>query len=592
MHSSFRKLTGIYIVIILLILIITGSILSLSFKEYYINNIKVNLVKESDLAAELIHYNEQQKEKDSFQDICDTLAIKTDTRVTIIDITGKVLADSHFDARNMELHNTRPEVYQALQGRIGDNIRMSDTGNISMLYVAVPFNSSNVRGVVRLSKPLDEVEAIYQQILFIPLLAILIIGLITLFISVGVANKFSRPIKDLTRAVKEMAHGNLKKRINYHHQDDLGVLADAVNSMAENLDRNINEISQVKNRLAALLENTVNGILMVDNGSKVTYANPAALSQLSINKGYLGKKHVEVISNYELIQIIDNVKKECKAIRRNIKLHNKHEKIVEVNVVPLINERMSYNNDILVVLNDITETKRLEQIRKDFVANVSHELKTPVATISGFAETLLCEDKDMPDHIKEFSRIIYDEAQRLKRLIERLMELTKLESDRTELNTQTINMEHLIENSINLFKKRNDLPEQEINFVTPPRKIYIDCDPDFVIQVLINLLDNAVNYSTENKPITITLEERKKDIKICVQDQGEGIPEKEKPRVFERFYRVDKTRSRKTGGTGLGLAIVKHLVENLGGQVGLESSIGEGSIFYFTLPKNRLENNE
>jgi len=535
MHSSFRwKLTGTYLVIILVILFITGIILSVSFKDYYLENSKANLIKESVLVAEMTRFYDQQTHIAGFlQGICNTAARDTDTRVTIVDAQGKVLGDSMHDPQTMEPHNTRPEIHQALQGKTGEDIRMSDTLNIRMLYVAVPFNNGSISGAVRLSKPLSEVEAIYRNILYILLLAVILTGLIAFVISIGVAEKFSRPLEDITNIVEDMAQGNLKKRISYQSNDELGTLASVVNNMAEYLDKNINEISEVKNRLEALLDNTVNGILMVDTGGKVTYANPVALSLLSIDRNFMGRKHVEVITNYELLEIIDKVKEKCEPVRREIVLHTRGEKTVEVNVVPLINKEISSHDGVLVVLNDITDIKRLEQVRKDFVANVSHELKTPVATISGFAETLLSEGRrpENVQNVHEFSSIIYEEAQRLKRLIDRLLELSRLESGRSELNIESVNMGDLIDNAIKIVQKRSDFDRKVINFDKREEGVYIDADPDLIVQVLVNLLDNAINYSPEDKEIIVTLENRDKDVKVTVQDQGEGIPEKERSSV-------------------------------------------------------------
>lgn len=590
MRSSFRwKLTGMFFVIILITLAITGTILSVSFEKYYLNNLKSNLIKESLLIAEIAEMRSPQTDETNFwQELCDAAAKNTGVRATIVDEGGRVLGDSMYDPGKMESHKTRPEIYQALQGKVGEDVRMSDTAKIPMFYVAVPFGEGDagVKGAVRLSEPLGEVEANYRHILYIPLMAILITGIISLVIGIGAAERFSRPIKDITDAVKEMARGNLRKRISYQIDDELGVLASAVNDMAESLDQNMREISEVKNRLEALLSNTVNGILMVDTKGKVNYANPMALSLLSIDAALLGRKYVELIGNYEIVETIDKVKKECKLMRKEVILHTRDEKAIDVSVVPLLGEKEASCSGVLIVLNDITEIKRLERVRKDFVANVSHELKTPITTISGFAETLLSEGKEC-ENIYEFSSIIYEEAQRLKKLIDKLLELSRLESGKVQLNIQTVDMVKIIETAIKTVKERSNLRDEFICFKKEKEEIYVDGDPDLIIQVLFNLLDNAVNYSSGDEAVEVILEDGEETVKVVVEDKGEGIPEKEKARIFERFYRIDKTRSRKTGGTGLGLSIVKHLVENHGGTVGVESSVGEGSKFWFTLPKKQ-----
>jgi two-component system phosphate regulon sensor histidine kinase PhoR len=227
----------------------------------------------------------------------------------------------------------------------------------------------------------------------------------------------------------------------------------------------------------------------------------------------------------------------------------------------------------------------MEQMRKDFVANVSHELKTPIASISGFAETLMAEEGENPDTVKEFSLIIFDEAKRLTRMVNRLLELSRLESENHELHIEQANINKLIQDTINMMQQRNECQDKTIEFKNPGCPILINADSDVIAQVLINLLDNAIKYGSDGDHIIVSAEEQEKEILISVEDHGAGIPENETHRIFERFYRVDKTRSRKTGGTGLGLAIAKHLVENHGGKIRVDSEAGMGTRFSFTIPQ-------
>jgi len=588
MRNSFRKrLIETYLVIIIIIMASTGIILSILYKNYYIDNVRSSLINQCRLVSEMIEnidLSEASRES-SMQNIADVTAQNTGNRVTIINDEGTVWADTMYNANDMENHATRPEIYQAINGNEGMDIRLSDTINISMLYVAVPFSSKHTSGVVRLSRPLDDLNAVYNNFLYVVIMAIFLSGLTAFGLSIAIADRFSRPLRKVTAAVEDMARGDLKRRIYYESDDELGVLSQAVNQLAENLHNNITEISEVKNRLEALLNNSVNGILMVDNEARITYANPVAESLLALEEKFNGKKHVEVLHNYQLVELIDKVKNEETSVHKEIVLHALGEKVVAVNIVPIVNKNSqdTVQEGILVVLNDITELKRLEKIRQDFVANVSHELKTPVATISGFAETLLSETGDS-DNIQEFSQIIYDEAQRIKRIIERLLELSRLESDKPDLNISRVNIAEVINNAISIIRKSN-WGDVYIQVELDHPDIEVEGDKDLLIQVLVNLLDNAIAYSLEDRPITVLVEDKPEYVRINVKDLGQGIPAQEVNRVFERFYRVDKARSRKTGGSGLGLAIVKHLVENHGGKVGVESQIGKGSVFYFTLPK-------
>lgn len=587
MFSSFRsRLTITYIVIIAVILSITGVFLSVIFKNYYFDSVNSGLLHEARLVTEMISfYNGRQDGPKFFQQVCLKAAQGTDTRVTIVDDRGRVLGDSIYEPEQMEIHKDRPEIYQALQKGSGMETRYSETAGIRMLYVAVRFHQDGLQGAVRLARPLTEVEAFYHRVLYTLLLAVLLTGLLGAGISSAIAGRFSRPVARITSAVVDMSRGNLKRRIRYQGDDELGKLVGAINNMSEHLDHTIDEISAVKNRLEVLLENTVNGIIMIDRDNRMVYINPAAAALLGWDENLLGRKAVEAIKSYELLELIDQVRIKTENRRQNIRIYNPDKKDIEVNAVPVDQGDKEGTASILVVMNDITETRRLEQVRKDFVANISHELKTPIATISGFAETMLSEGKESAEHVEEFSAIIFEEAQRMKKLIDDLLELSRLETGKPQLNIRPVNLVKLINDSIELVKMRNPVLKARIEFNKPAEMLWIDGDMDSIAHIIENLLDNALNYSNEGGMITVTLESQgEKGVRVRVRDQGDGIPEAELPRIFERFYRVDKARSRKTGGTGLGLAIVKHLVENHGGKLEVESRSGEGSVFSFTLP--------
>lgn len=587
MFSSFRsRLTITYIVLIAVIISIAGVFLSLIFKSYYFKSVNSNLLYEARLVAEMCsYYNGESDVQEFFQQVCLKAARDTNTRVTIVDENGRVLGDSMYEPGQMGTHKNRPEIYQALHNGSGMETRFSETAGICMLYVAASFHQGEIKGAVRLARSLTQVEAFYHRVLYTLLLAILFTGLLGAGISIAIADSFSRPVSRITGVVIDMARRNLKRRIGYKGKDELGKLGEAINDMADHLDHTINEISAVKNRLEALLKNTVNGIIMIDDQSKIAYINPAGMALLGLQQNPLGGNVIEAIKSYDLLEMIDKVKSEADPLRKSIQVYQADEKYIEVNVVPINEGNREGAMNVLIVMNDITETRRLEKVRKDFVANVSHELKTPVATISGFAETLLCEGNENAEHVEEFSTVIFKEAQRMKKLINDLLELSRLESGKASLNIQPLDMISLIKESIELVEMRNPIAKAKIEFNEPGEELWFDGDLDSITHILENLLDNALNYSNDGGVVTVYLERYgKKGVRVRVRDEGEGIPEAELPRIFERFYRVDKARSRKTGGTGLGLAIVKHLVENHGGNLKVESYPGKGSVFSFTLP--------
>jgi two-component system phosphate regulon sensor histidine kinase PhoR len=556
-----------------------------SLKQYYLDTVKNNLERETRLAASMIEdYLQINGADDAYLGkIGRILAENIEARVTVVDTAGMVVADSEYDVGELGPHGGRPEIYHALQGETGISTRYSDTEGQQMLYVAIAFDQEDAHGVVRLARSLEEVEAVHYQVLLLILLAIILIGVIAFMLSTRLAANFSRPISELTTAVGEIAHGNLNKRISYWSDDELGLLASAVNDMAGKMDKTLTEISAVKDQLEIVLNNTVNGIFMVDLDARISYANPKAVKLLALGDDYQGRKHVELINNYDLLQTIDEVRRMLQPVRREIQLYTPAEKQIEANVLPICKNLPQKLGGVLVVLNDISELKRLERVRRDFVANVSHELKTPVASISGFAETLMNESD--PRNVKEFSKTIYDEAIRLSKLINRLLELSRLESGKSGLNIRNVDMVRLIEDTVELIK--HDSRASQINLIKPAGQVLVECDKDLIVQILLNLLDNALTYSPKDEIVTVSLMDEGDRVRIQVIDQGEGIPENEADRVFERFYRVDKARSRKTGGTGLGLSIVKHLVENHNGITGVESFPGKGAAFYFVIPKKQ-----
>lgn len=584
MFRTFRwKLTGSYLLLIMLLLIIAGGLVFSSFKSYYLQNLELRLTREANLIADMARYIGSDT-TDSYQELCVIASRDSDTRVSIINQDGVVLGDSEFDTRQMEIHKSRPEVYQALHGKVGVAMRYSTTEKIKMLYVAVPFVNQEESGVVRLAMPLAELAAINKRILIIMLVALLVAAFLATILSLLMAKRFSGPLDEITTGVQDMAGGNLERRICYQGDDELGILARAFNDMAEHIEHGVSEISEVKNRFEALLENTVNGILMADAEGRISYANPVALALIGIQGSIIGRNKSEVINNYEILETIDQVKKDLKPVRKELILHNLAEKTVEVNIVPIMDAKTT-TQGVLVVLNDISELKRLEQVRKDFVANVSHELKTPLATISGFAETLLDDEGKNPEAAMEFNRIIYDEAQRLNNLINGLLELSRIEAEQAELNIQPTNIAEVLQHTINIAQRQYNHNNISLHCISASCHPVIKSDPVLIAHVLSNLLDNAIKYSPENGQIDVILKELEDRVVVTVQDNGMGIPQHELSRIFERFYRVDKARSRKTGGSGLGLSIVKHLVENLGGQISVESTPGVGSKFSFMLFK-------
>jgi len=586
MIRSYRsKLLVAFLVLVAVLLSLLGGLGYLNFKNYYLANLESRLTKEAYLVADMTQYRASgASARRTYQDICVTAARDSDTRVTIIDSAGKVIGDSEVDPSTLDNHSSRPEVFNALRGQVGVDMRYSETLNMDMIYVAVPFTNEELSGVVRMAMPLAELQGIYNNALMGILMAALLCGLAALLASILLAQFLSRPLRDITAAVQDFTAGNLKRRIYIHTTDEMGILAQSFNDMGQHIEKNIQEVSEVKNRLEAILDNTVNGVVLISHDHRLDYANPIAKSLLGLAENSFGRKYVEVITTYEVLRIIDEARITGKQVKRTLVLHNLGARMIEANAVPIDNADLA-KRDILLVMNDVTEMKRLEQVRKDFVANVSHELKTPVASISGFAETLLAEGGKNPDNVVEFAQIIYNEAQRLATLIKDLLELSKLESETFNLILKEVDVAKLVEGVVERVSKPAGLRNITLNYTRDEKIPLITSNPELIDLILVNLLDNAVNYSRDGGQIEVVVEDLGDKLQIKIKDYGIGIPAADIDRIFERFYRVDKARSRKTGGTGLGLSIVKHSLENLRGQVQVESFEGQGSTFKVFLPK-------
>ncbi len=412
-----------------------------------------------------------------------------------------------------------------------------------------------------------------------------------LFIALGLAFLSSLLLtRDMTlklhkfvRISDSFSKGDFSHKIFLDSKDELGELASTLNSMAQNLEDKIHEIEIKNQHLVAILESMVEGIIVVDKTSRIVSINSSVGKIFNISKQNLeGKVFLEVIRNNDIAEIINKVLKKGEFTSCELTLMWPVQKIFQINASPIFEKEEV--SGCLLVIHDITEIRKLETMRRDFVANVSHELKTPLTSIKGFVETLLegaLEDKENNRH---FLKIIQEHGERLNKLVDDLLSLSHLESKEILLEKGIFNLRQQVEKVIMGFreqlKKRNVDIKNEI-----PANISINADKDKIEGVFTNLIDNAIKFNKENGIIKISSQEEGNKIKIIVEDSGIGIPEKDIPRIFERFYRVDKARSRELGGTGLGLSIVKHIVELHGGNVGVESIEGFSSKFWFSLPK-------
>jgi two-component system phosphate regulon sensor histidine kinase PhoR len=516
------------------------------------------------------------------------------SRVTFIREDGKVLGDSDEDPNKMDNHHDRPEIADARQNGIGEAIRYSNTLKRNMLYVALPLREPGaIPGYLRLAMSLEDVEATLRQ-----LWSFLIAGLAALFIIAGlvsyrIAQGMTRPIEKITRVAQQITNMNYKARVNVRKKDEVGQLGLAINRMADSLQLQMNRITENESRLKSVLENMSSGVMMIDRDEKIVLLNPAAEELLGFSsQELLGKTYYEAKQQYEFTQLIRECIETREHIRDEMIFYYPAERILDINLSPIAQRDEEWSG-VLIVLHDITAVRRLERMRSEFVANVSHELKTPIAAVKGFAETLLAGALNDKETAKSFLQIIFDESERLNRLIGDILELSKIESKRIPMHFSPVHMQTFVGDIISIMAPEAQKKHIELSMQVPG-DLYMEADEDRLRQIFINLLSNGINYTPEGGKVKVRVEPvpagaaakegEYERVRIVIQDTGIGIPKKDLPRIFERFYRVDKARSRSSGGTGLGLSIVKHLVELHHGTIRVDSEVGIGTKFTIEMP--------
>ncbi|MBE3595619.1 MAG: PAS domain-containing protein [Hydrogenibacillus sp.] len=414
-----------------------------------------------------------------------------------------------------------------------------------------------------------------------------VLGLLSLLIF-HVAKELTRPLVRVAEVARQISRQHYGVTVDVQGYGELAELTEAINAMSASLAQQVKRIRDNEKRLSDILTNMTSGVVLLDPRGRVLFANRAALALFSLGgRAITGRHHVEAFRLFELSQLVELVRESKAAARRELIVYFPEERVLDVHLVPLFDDAPRLDA-ILLVAHDITDIRRLERIRSEFVANASHELKTPVTSIQGFAETLLDGALDEAEEARRFVEIIYHESERLKRLIQDILDLSRIEGRRLPLDYRDVHIQSLFEDILLQVEKERSRKSMVLTAEVDPR-LHIESDYDRLKQILLNLVVNAVQYTPEGGRIALRAEDEGEDVVFVVQDNGIGIPKRDLDRIFERFYRVDKARSRNSGGTGLGLSIVRHLVELLGGEIRVESTEGVGSTFYVRLPKARDE---
>ncbi len=504
-------------------------------------------------------------------------------RVTVITPDGLVLADSQSDPRTMENHAGRPEIREALAQGEGQSTRHSVTINRDLLYYAVKQNvGAESPLVLRFAIPLATVEELlgsFRRSLWLASFVILLLaGTASLLVSLGLSKRIER-LEEFSRRVAE---GDFRPLPGDRSGDALEKLAASLNQTAARLDQTIRTLTEERNLSSAILGSMVEGVAVVNGAERLVFANRSFAEILELHAPpQSGSALVEVVRQTEMIEAVRKVLAGEPRVEAEIATGTLRQHFFAATVAAV---RAGETSGAVVVLHDITELRKLERVRRDFVANVSHEFRTPLTAIQGFAETLLAGAMNDPQHRGRFLEIIVEHSRRLARLTEDLLMLSKMDADRLELEIRRVSVAQLIESCMETSRHR--AAEKEIAISVTPFNGVPDVAGDRrrLAEVLQNLLDNATQYTLARGQIAVSAEARDAEVVFTVADTGIGIPTADQPRIFERFYRVDAARSRELGGTGLGLSIAKHIVEVHGGRIWVESEVGRGSQFHFSIP--------
>ncbi|MGD9677558.1 MAG: two-component system histidine kinase PnpS [Vulcanibacillus sp.] len=583
-----HKIILIYVLIIFVFTLILGIYISYLIKETYIGATEDRLYEESIMIENyLFNTGYLSNNNQDIEKLIREFSLDLTTRITIIDSQGIVLADSVYDKNMMDNHLNRPEVILALKGETGIDIRYSDTLGINMLYTSrvVTDDDKNIE-VLRLAISLQEIQEEINAFWLKLILALLVVFIITIVISTKLTSRITKPIEDVTELAQDIMHKDYSKRLEVDRNDEIGQLSEAINNMADGLKNQMSVIEKNENRLSAILNNMASGVILIDNDGKIIYINPAVeqlIGEFTYDK--IGNYYYEVCSN-EINDLIKSSLRTNESIHTEIKVYNPTKKYLDCNIIPIL-DYLKQTNNILIVFVDITKIRHLERMRTEFVANVSHELRTPITSLKGFTETLLDGALKDEETTREFLEIIYKESDRLQRLVLDLLDLSRIEQNEDIFNFKIVNLENVIESSITTMMPQ--IEKRNLEVIKELSTVFSEVDEDRIRQVILNLISNAVAYTPEKGLIYIRLEDLDNEkVKIEIEDTGIGIPKKSISRIFERFYRVDKARSRESGGTGLGLAIVKHIIESHYGIIEIDSKVGKGTTFTIILPKKRV----
>jgi two-component system phosphate regulon sensor histidine kinase PhoR len=515
----------------------------------------------------------------------------TGMRMSLIAPDGRVLADSERPGSavaTMDNHADRPEIRAALEGRVGSAVRRSVTVDAPLIYVALPLTQGGrVMAVLRLAEPISAVTASYETLRSAALAGGAVALLVALGIGIFVAGRVTRPVVEMQDVARQMSEGHFDVRAPARSPDEIGTLGRSLNVMAGRLREKIGDLEREQAKATAVLDAMVEGVIATDGHDHIILINERARRIFGLGTARVERRPLlEVVRNVNLhdVLVAGRDAKDGGVVSREVRLAEPADRVLQVHAVGL--KFPGDERGVVVILHDITELRRLEQVRTEFVANVSHELRTPLTAIQGYLETLLDGALEEREHARKFLEIVFRHTERLGRLTDDLTDLSNIELGKVSLRLEPASVAEIADSVVAIISPRASGGQVKVEARLPVDLPEVLADRDRLSQILINLVDNAVKYTPKGGQVTV---EGRVDpagmVEVTVRDTGVGIPKADLPRLTERFYRVDKARSRDLGGTGLGLAIVKHLVLAHGGELDIESELWKGTTVRFTLPR-------
>lgn len=569
-RSIVLKIFGSYF-----LLIVGLSGLIVLFSSYLIRNYQLERTEQElkEIAAVIQTMLKETARDRTADQVIKTLGRRINTRITLVDQGGVVIADSEEDPKNMDNHRTRTEIAQAFEGQTGRYLRFSETLGQEMLYITVPvYEGAEIRQVIRVSKFLKDIKVVSGRLNRQIALTSAVVLTIALFAAFVFARTISRPVGELTDAIQRVAGHDFRARVLLKGRDELKQVADSFNAMTDEMQELFGELTRQKEELNGIIGSLQEGLLVLDKDERVVLANKS-LDRIAGRQLETGKFYWEEIREPGVHDLIKKVRAEQKNLNREITIND---------MVFLCSASfLKTKGGIIVVFHDISEIKRLEKIKSDFVLNVSHELRTPLTSIKGYAGTM--DERSLSEENRHYLTIIRRNTERLINVVGDLLTLSKLEETEFALNVETVKLPLIVETVVKLFENEAQSKGLSLKIETPDDLPPVMGDPFKLEQVFINLLNNAIKY-TDAGGVTIEIAASDDAVTTRISDTGPGIPSDHISRIFERFYVVYKSRSKKMGGTGLGLSIVKHIVLLHNGTVRVESSIGRGSTFIVSLP--------